>query len=201
MRKLLIPALAAVIACPAFAYDVDAEYLGLQPYVAIRGGITNMNLQYKIQGDKQTVSDTVFQGRGALGMSFYRGGRTEVEYTFYTKGDKKKDFAIGEIDVGMKMQDLQLNTYLDLGQYNYVQPFIGVGAGVAFTKITRDASALGGTISFDDKSDTNFTAMGAVGISIALEHFAIDLAARYNYVDVASGMHNIGGDVGIRISF
>ena len=204
MKKILIPALAAFMAVPAFAYsdrEVDADYLGLQPYIAIRGGATYMTLKYNMAGEKQTVDDTVFQGRAALGMSFFRGGRSEVEATLYTKAKETKDFVIGDVDVGFSMQNILLNTYIDIGRYNLVQPFVGVGAGIAMTKITRDGSALGVGVDLGDQKDTKFTAMGAVGLSFALEHFALDVAARYNYVDIQSGMHTVGADVGIRIMF
>lgn len=203
MKKLLVPALVAVIAGPAFGYyddrEVDADYMGLQPYVALRGGTSYINLNYNLLNDKVTVSDMNFQGRAAIGMSFWRGGRSELEATFYTKMNKTDTFSGIDADIGLTMQNYMLNTYVDIGRYNLVQPFIGLGAGIATTKISRRGDALG--VDLGDQKDTSFTAMGAVGLSFALEHFALDVAARYNYVDIQSGMHNIGADVGIRVMF
>jgi hypothetical protein len=34
-----------------------------------------------------------------------------------------------------------------------------------------------------------------------MESFAVDVAARYTYADVRSGLHNFGGDIGIRFMF
>ena len=43
--------------------------------------------------------------------------------------------------------------------------------------------------------------MGALGVEFDMEYFAVDLAARYNYIDIQSGMHNVGADLGIRFMF
>lgn len=197
--KLLLSGLFLMTVCPAFA--VDADGLGLQPYIAVRAGATYLNLNYKYDGEKKTVDDTVFQGRAAVGMSFYRTGRAEIEVSAFTKGKHKTDFTVGEIDFGLEMQTLHLNAYMDIGKYSIVQPFIGLGAGVARTVLKRDASFLGVGTSLDDEKDYKISAMGTIGLAFALEHFVLDIAGRYNYVDVAEGMHNFGADVGIRFVF
>lgn len=51
------------------------------------------------------------------------------------------------------------------------------------------------------ESKTRFSAMGTMGVTFDMERFAVDLAARYTYVDIQSGLHNFGGDVGIRFMF
>ena len=51
------------------------------------------------------------------------------------------------------------------------------------------------------KDSTKFSAMGTLGLSMPFGCFAVDVAARYNYVDVASGMHNFSGDIGVRYMF
>ena len=43
--------------------------------------------------------------------------------------------------------------------------------------------------------------MGTVGMTFDWNVFAVDVAARYNYVDVRSGMHDFGGDIGVRFMF
>jgi opacity protein-like surface antigen len=90
-----------------------------------------------------------------------------------------------------------MNEYMDFGDYEIIRPFIGLGAGVAFVNQTRDVAGVG-----SNKNDpTKFSAMGALGVTFDWRIFAVDLAFRYTYADVNSGIHNFAGDIGMRYMF
>ena len=86
---------------------------------------------------------------------------------------------------------------MEFGAYKIVRPFVGVGAGIAMTDVERH----GNLTPSHSKDETRFSAMGTLGVTFDMERFAVDLAARYTYVDINSGLHNFGGDVGIRFMF
>ncbi len=201
MKKIAISTLAVLMACPAFAGPNQTsswQLFGLDPYIGIRGGVTYENLNYKYNGKKDTLSDVVFQGRAALGLEVCDKVRSEIEWSMYSKAKDHADFnTANRIDVETKMQTLLWNTYWEFGEYQIVRPFFGVGAGVAFTDVKRK----GEDIVKHSESKTRFSAMGTLGLTFDWEKFAVDVAARYNYVDINSGMHDFGGDIGVRFMF
>lgn len=202
MKKIVISTLAVLIACPAFAgtavRDSNWQLFGLNPYIGLRGGASYTNLNYRYAGDKKSVTDEVFQGRAALGLEVCDTVRSEIEWSIFSKAKDTENFGdVRDVKVDTKLQTLLFNTYWEFGEYQIVRPFIGLGAGVAFTDIKRQVPVLGDK----SKSETRFSAMGSLGITFDMQYFAVDLAARYNYVDVQSGLHNFGGDVGIRFMF
>lgn len=203
MKKIVISTLAVLVACPAFAgmspNNSSWQLWGLDPYIGLHGGLGYTNLNYKYNGHKESMTDMVWQGRAALGLEICDTVRSEVEWSIFSKAKDHADFGeAGRIDVDTKMQTLLFNTYMELGQYQVVRPFIGVGAGVAFTDVKHRGNILVGEHS---DSKTRFSAMGTLGVTFDMTHFAVDLAARYNYVDINSGLHNFGGDIGIRFMF
>ncbi len=202
MKKIAISTLAVLIACPAFAgnYGIGSSWqlFGLDPYIGLRGGASYTNLNYNYNDHKESMSDMVFQGRAALGLEICDTVRSEIEWSIYSKAKDSADFGTaGDVKVDTKLQTLLWNTYWEFGGYHVVRPFIGLGAGVAFADVKRDVPALGD----HSESKTRFSAMGALGVTFDMERFAVDIAARYNYVDVQSGLHNFGGDIGIRFMF
>ncbi len=202
MKKIVISGLAALMACPAFAgmnpNNSSWQLWGLDPYIGLRGGLGYTNLNYRFAGDKQGISDMEWHGRAALGLEVCDTVRSEVEWSIYSKVKDHDSFDTpAQVDVHAKMQTLLFNTYMELGQYRVVRPFAGIGAGVAFMDVKR----FGDLVPEHSKSDTKFSAMGTLGVSFDMKYFAVDLAARYNYVDVDSGLHNFGGDLGIRFMF
>lgn len=200
MKKIAISTLAVLIACPAFAGTQGSSWQlwGLDPYIGLRGGATYENLNYKHNGHKESMTDTVFQGRAALGLDVCDTVRSEIEWSIFSKGKDHGDFGTaGKIDVKTKMQTLLWNNYMEFGHYQIVRPFIGAGVGVAFTDVKHEGVLVG---SHSD-SKTRVAAMGALGVTFDMERFAVDLSARYTYVDIQSGMHNFGGDIGIRFMF
>ncbi len=204
MKKLAISTLAVLMACPAFAginhpdQGSSWQMWGMDPYIGLRGGMSYSNLNYKYDGNKESITDFIFQGRAALGLEVCDTVRSEIEWTYFGKTSDSKNFGVaGDIDVKAKMQTLLWNNYMEFGPYKIVRPFAGLGVGMAFTDVKHS-----GELIEDGSSDkTRFSAMGTVGVTFDMERFAVDLAARYTYVDINSGMHNFGGDVGIRFMF
>lgn len=202
MKKIAISTLAVLIACPAFAGNYGSgsswQLFGLDPYIGLRGGASYTNLNYNYNDHKESMSDMVFQGRAALGLEVCDTVRSEIEWSIYSKAKDSADFGTaGDVKVDTKLQTLLWNTYWEFGGYHIVRPFFGLGAGVAFTDVSRDVPKVGD----HSESKTRFSAMGALGVTFDLERIAVDIAARYNYVDVNSGLHNFGGDIGIRFMF
>ena len=204
MKKLIATSMAVLIATPAFAggqmYEQQtSNFLGwdILPYVALRGGATYGNLNYSFNNSKESVSQNLYQARLALGLSMYEQARIELEGSFFTKGNKHKDFGNeANVNVSSKNTELMFNTYMDLGNFHYIQPFVGLGAGMAFIKTQADGITYSST-----ENSAKFSAMGTAGLGMPFGCFKVDVAARYNYIDVASGMHDFGGDIGIRYMF
>ncbi len=204
MKKLIAGSLAVLLAAPAFAggqmYEQQTtSFMGwdILPYVALRGGATYGNLNYNFNNAKESVSQNLYQLRAALGLTMYETARFEIEGSFFTKGKDTKGFGnLDNVEVTSNNIELMANAYMNIGHFRYIQPFAGVGAGLAF--IDTKASAAG----FEDKKDnTRFSGMATLGLAMPFGCYAVDVAARYNYIDVASGMHDFSGDIGIRYMF
>ncbi len=204
MKKLIAGSMAVLLATPAlaggYAYEQQPTNLwgwNILPYIALRGGATYGNLNYNFNDVKEDLGLNTYQIRTALGLTMEDAARLEIEASFFTKGKKTKDFGdIDNVNVSAKNIELMANTYMNIGHYKYVQPFAGLGAGLAFvdTKATVDGASF-------SKDNTKFSAMGALGLNMPFGCFAVDVTARYNFVDVASGMHNFSADVGVRYMF
>ena len=204
MKKLAISTFAVLMACPAFAginhpdQGSSWQMWGMDPYVGLRGGMSYTNLNYKYDGNKESMTDYIFQGRAALGLEVCDKVRSEIEWSYYGKSSDSERFgAAGNIDVETKLQTLLWNNYMEFGHYKIVRPFAGLGLGMAFADVKRD----GALVPHHSESKTRFSGMGTLGVTFDMERFAVDVAARYTYVDIQSGLHNFGGDVGIRFMF
>ena len=204
MKKLIAGSMAVLLATPAlaggYAYEQQPTSVWgweILPYMALRGGATYGNLNYNFNNVKEDLGLNMYQIRTALGLTMSDTARFEIEGSFFTKGKKTKDFGdVQNVNVSAKNIELMANTYMNIGHFKYIQPFAGLGAGLAFV----DREAIVGGVS-SSKNDTKFSAMGALGLDMPFGCFAVDVTARYNYVDVASGMHNFSGDVGVRYMF
>ena len=204
MKKLIAGSMAVLLSVPAFAggqmYEQQTtNFLGwdILPYVALRGGATYGNLNYNFNDTKESVTQNLYQARAALGLSMYDTARMEIEGSFFTKGKERKDFgAINNVEVSSKNIELMANAYMDLGHFHYIQPFAGLGAGLAFIKTEANAGVFGVS-----DSNTRFSGMATLGLAMPFGCYSVDVAARYNYIDVESGMHDFSGDIGIRYMF
>ncbi len=201
MKKIAMSAMALVLACPAFAgqgSDSSFTVMGLDPYIAMRGGLGYNNLNYKFNGKKESIEDLDFRGRLAMGLDICDTVRSEVEWSIYSKTKDTKDFGdLADIKVENKLQTLMWNSYWEFGGYEMVRPFVGAGIGMAFADTTRKSDVIGSKS--DDK--TRFSVMGTLGMTFDWKVFAVDVAARYTYADVSSGLHDFGGDIGVRFMF
>ncbi len=199
MKKIVISTLAVLIACPAFAganQTSSWQLFGLDPYIGLRGGASYTTAKVKHEGHKKSINDWGMQGRAALGLEVCDTVRSEIEWSIFSKVKDTKHFSDHKTKVESKLQTLLWNSYMEFGDYQIVRPFIGAGVGVGFSKIKRVDDLYSHN---DDK--TRLAAMGTLGVTFDMQRIAVDLAARYTYVDVASGLHNIGGDLGIRFMF
>ncbi len=199
MKKIIVSTLAVLMAAPAIAgmHHADQgtwQMWGMDPYIGLRGGLGYTNLNYSFNGSKESITDTVFDGRIAAGLEVNDKMRSEIEWSMYGKVKDSADFGnINNVDVQAKTQTLLWNNYWEIGDWKMIRPFVGAGVGMAFTDVKRSGQS--------GDNETNFSAMGTMGVTFDMEMFAVDLAARYNYIDVRSGLHNFGGDVGIRFMF
>jgi len=204
MKKLIATSLAVLIAAPAFAGGQKYEqqttnFLGwdILPYVALRGGATYGNLNYNFNNTKESVSQNLYQLRAALGLTMYETARFEIEGSFFTKGKDYKTFGdIDNVKITSKNIELMANAYMNIGHFHYIQPFAGIGAGMAFIDTKASTADLS-----NKKDNTRFSAMATLGLDMPFGCYSVDVAARYNYIDVASGMHDFSGDIGIRYMF
>ncbi len=201
MKKIAISAMAAVLACPAFAgqqSDPAFTVWGLDPYIAMRGGLGYNNLNYKFNGQKQSNEDMDFRGRLAMGLDVCDTVRSEIEWSIFSKTKDTKNYGdINDVKIESKLQTLMWNSYWEIGGYQTIRPFIGAGIGFGFSDVSRSAPDL----PKEDQDRTRFSAMGTVGMTFDWNIFAVDVSARYNYVDVHSGLHDFGGDIGVRFMF
>lgn len=202
MKKVAIPVLAAIVACPAMAgqyHQNESFWDSLDPYMALRIGAGYTNHNYNFNDNKESLSDEELHGRVALGLSMWcNKARTEIEWSLFTKTKDSARFNTADsINVDTKLQTLLMNAYMDFGDYQIIRPFAGVGAGVAFTETSRE---IPGERTYN-RDRTRFAAMGTLGVTFDWQQFAVDMAFRYTYVDVNSGLHNFGGDIGLRYMF
>ncbi|MBO7644993.1 MAG: outer membrane beta-barrel protein [Alphaproteobacteria bacterium] len=204
MKKIIATSMAVLLAAPAFAggqrYEQQTtNFLGwnILPYVTLRGGATYGNLNYSFNDTKESVTQNLYQLRTALGLTMYETARFEIEGSFFTKGKQRKDFGtLSNVEVSSKNIELMANTYMNIGHFKYIQPFAGLGAGLAFIK--TEASYPGDGVS---NNNTKFSGMATLGLDMPFGCYSVDVAARYNYIDVASGMHDFSADIGIRYMF
>jgi opacity protein-like surface antigen len=201
MKKIAISTLAVLIACPAFAGNPrdgsSWQIGGMNPYIGLRGGIAYTNTNYNFLDTKESMTDVTFQGRVAMGLEIDKQYRSEIEWSIFSKAKDSSEFGGQNVEVKTNLQTLLMNTYYEFGHYHEIRPFAGLGLGVGFADIDRS----GATITSHSSDKAGFSASALMGVTFDMEQFAVDIAARYTYVDVVSGLHNFGGDIGIRFMF
>lgn len=200
MKKVAIPVLAAIIACPAMAgqYHNESWWDTIDPYISLHLGAGYSNLNYSYNRYKESLTDQEMHARAALGLAMWcHKARTELEWSMFTKIKDDADFGDSRVQVNTKLNTLLMNAYMDFGDYSIVRPFFGLGAGVAFSDQTREVAGLGR----HNQDLTRFAAMGTLGVTFDWRHFAVDMAFRYTYADINSGLHNFAGDIGLRYMF
>ena len=204
MKKLIATSMAVLLAAPAFAggraYEQQTtNFMGwdILPYIAVRGGATYGNLNYGFNDAKEHVSQNMYQIRTALGLSMYDTARLEIEGSFFTKGKETKNFGtLSDVEISTENIELMANTYMDIGHFKYIQPFAGLGVGMAFIETKESYTGFE-----HSKENTKFSAMAALGLAMPFGCYSVDITGRYNYVDVASSMHNFSADIGVTYKF
>ena len=204
MKKFIAGSLAVLLATPALAGGNNYEqqttsFMGwdILPYIALRGGATYGNLNYNFNNVKESMTQNMYQIRTALGLTVYDTARFEIEGSFFTKGKEKKDFGdISSVEISNENIELMANTYMNIGHFKYIQPFVGLGLGMAFIKTEESYPGYA-----NSKDNTKLSGMATLGLDMPFGCYSVDVAARYNYIDVESGMHNFSADVGIRYMF
>ena len=201
MKKLAISTLAVLIACPAFAGHPNNgsswQIGGLDPYIGLRGGVAYSDTNYKFMGTKESLTDATLQGRVAMGLEINKQYRSEIEWSIYSKAKDSARFGDYNVDVSTNLQTLLLNTFYEFSSYSAIRPFLGLGLGAGFASVDRSGTG----IASHDSDKAGFSASGAIGMTFDMDICAVDVATRYTYVDVQSGIHNFGADVGIRFMF
>ncbi len=131
---------------------------------------------------------------GGIGYYFTQNFRADLTFDHRTKagtnGTRIMDMTNNGPD--LKSQALLANIYYDFNPSSRFSPYLGGGIGLAFNELNIRGSAsnftdpaTGITVSqyaLDDHT-TEFAAMAAVGVNIALkENLFLDIGYRYNYL-------------------
>ena len=204
MKRIIATSMAVLLAAPAFAggqrYEQQpTNFMGwdILPYVTLRGGATYGSLNYNFNDTKENVTQNMYQLRAALGLAMYDTARFEIEGSFFTKGKEKKDFGtLTDVEIATENIELMANTYMNIGHFKYIQPFAGLGLGMAFIQTQESYPGFS-----HNKDHTKLSGMATLGLAMPFGCYSVDVAARYNYIDVSSGMHDFSADIGIRYMF
>ncbi|MBP5160737.1 MAG: porin family protein [Alphaproteobacteria bacterium] len=127
MKKILLVSAIALVATSASAFEV-------KPYVEGKVSRNGLKAEYKEPGDKINLKDNVFGGQLEVGAKLdqFRVG-LEGYYN-----DKADDIAFSILPVELESKGLFLNGYWDipLSEVKAVKPFIGVGVGYNWLKVS-----------------------------------------------------------------
>lgn len=154
-------------------------------YVAVRGGITNSNMNDvdKTAADTADIDfDNVWMMSGAVGYR-YSYFRAELEYSYREDHEEEVD-----TDVSSKFgsENLMLNAYLDFMPNYVVSPYIMAGVGISKLNL-ETTSVVGPFIVSDTYDDNNFTWSVGAGLTVRINK-CLNLDGGYRYIDM--------GDVG-----
>lgn len=182
-------------------------------YIGLRGGISGMvaksGLDIDSDEDMSAYSPVISLSVGTFMMEYLR---LELEYTNYFTATEEKDISsnlgAGTESVRAKgeeeIQTVMLNL---LAEYKsrplLFRPYVGVGAGIAFTKNAQKLRGLSsGLTSSADKSETTFAANVKAGLLLPItESFAFDLSATGALIATQKPIITATGQLGIRLSF
>ena len=163
----------------AFADDMmDAAGARQGWYTSLGGGL-NVLRDSDIKGggfETKGEFDNGFVVNGALG---YQWGHLRAEGELgYRRNSLDKFSTLGSGDGHATSFDLMANGYYDFLPYSKLDPYIGVGVGVARVNYTNLAGAGTGVVL--DDSDTQFAYQGIVGVRYLVAP-QWDLGAEYRY--------------------
>ncbi len=153
-------------------------------YVAVRGGITDYNLNSKDDNFSDTARmdfNSVWNISGALGYK-YKYFRVEGEYTYRDDDDDDYKNSFGRVASrsSLESDSFMLNGYLDLMPNYWISPFVSGGIGMTRLKVSNQDV---GTSIKKEWDEDNFTWQVGAGLSLRLNR-CLNLDAGYRYVDM-----------------
>lgn len=151
-------------------------------YAAVRGGITNSNLNDIDDGATETAGvdfDNVWMMSGAIGYR-YSYFRAELEYSYREDHDETSPLGLSGTEFGF--HNLMLNGYFDFLPNYVISPY--VSAGIGWSRINMDVFSynFGNTITENNESDNLTWSLGA-GMTIRINR-CLNLDAGYRYMDM-----------------
>ncbi len=217
MKKTKLSFLALVLAMvfmasPAMAKaDMSGFYVGLKFIDSIQG--------HGFDGYDGGVWQNTVGGGVFVGYDFYYKFdvpiRTELEYALRSDWTQSDSLYYGGVnydyDLRVNVQTLLFNVYYDFRNSSKFTPYIGVGAGLAFTRANVDINAYNSTgyaHGYGEAYATDFAWQVGAGVAYAInDNVSADLGYRYlgisgsldRYDRAFSGAHEFS--FGIRFTF
>ncbi len=151
-------------------------------YAAVRGGITNSNLNDKDDSATTTAAvdfDNVWMMSGAVGYR-YSYFRAELEYTY--REDHEETSSRGGSGTEFGVQNLMLNGYFDFLPNYVISPYISAGIGWSQVSMDIFSTNFGERITENNDSD-NFTWSLGAGATIRVNK-CLNIDAGYRYIDM-----------------
>lgn len=195
MRGLVVATAlsSALITCPAFAQE-SGFYAGGELGAVLSAGTDQQYTPASAPGTTGNIStdhDLGFEGAAFAGYKF-GGIRIEVEAGYLSAGIDKlqSNFSGGFMTAGSQSADGDVNAQtimgnatIDVGGFSDFTFFVGAGAGVAKTKISKMEISSGQTVLDDEDRDWLFAWQGIAGVRKPLTS-NIDAHVRYRYFRV-----------------
>lgn len=192
-RALFIVALMMAFALPAQA-EINGVYGGVKFIDSIQnkwgGGLLS-----GYSHNQNTVGGGLF-----VGYDFYPKNqiplRAEIEYAIRSDMSRKESLDIlgvnVDVDARFGLQTLMANFYFDIHNSTAFTPYLGAGAGLAFVSSHYEVSALGASVSRDNRNTVFAWNVGA-GCSYAFnENISADLG--YRFIGMGESSSSFFGD-------
>lgn len=188
MKKLLLTTSALILGL-SLSNNASAECNGM--YIAARAGAVKHDYSQKSGSIASMNTDGLdsnkFMLSGALGYR-YDYIRTELEYVWRDKSEKKYSFSGASTKYNFKSYSMMLNGYIDLAPYSWFTPYVSAGIGFTTLKYRAGDTTAAGSISHTSNGNydpTRFTWSVGGGLSIKVTNrFNVD--AGYRYYDMGS---------------
>lgn len=179
MKKNLLTIACALLISTIIA-DSAAARDGL--YVAVRGGITNSNLNdvdANASDEADIDFDNVWMMSGAVGYR-YSYFRAELEYSY--REDHDETTPSGKSGTEFGSQNLMLNGYIDFLPNYVISPYIS--GGIGWAKVKMDTFYTTGSTRHTDNNDVNNFAwsLGA-GLTVRINK-CLNFDGGYRYIDM-----------------
>jgi opacity protein-like surface antigen len=100
----------------------------------------------------------------------------------------------GDVSAKISATSFLFNGYLDLGTWYGVTPYIGAGAGVAYTRVSGYSSTVAPPFTSNSSDQWNFTYATMAGLAAPVTHnLMLDVGYRYiNFGDVSTNADAFG---------